>query len=999
MKKSLFVLLVLFAFVKSNSQTVVVYSEDFNSETPPSVPSGWSAGLGYFLGEDGTNNPCGSTCTVVGSSGGNMLSCYDGGVADAATSPVFSTLGKSTLTMTLNQFRDNTSTATFTILFSTDGGATFPISVPFTNSPANCTWNAVSAISLPSSVDNQSNVCFQIALNGGSGNAAFHAFDDIIISGVQSPLYYYKGSGALDVFANWGTNPNGTGTAPTNFTTVAQAFYIANAASVNFNNMSGSSVTFAGANSTLYIGTGTANINVTIPTTHTLIVNGGCLLQINNQATLTIQNTSFPTSSVNLMTGSAVDYNHSTGTINAIPVTHYDMLISGGADITSVNTFSVLNNLVVTNGSYKMSVIPVNSVFFQGPISVSGSGSIKTANSKLAITGAGAVGTINFTGTQSVSQFTLDRVGQTLTLGSSFTVNSVANIANGNVNLNGKGLKFGGATTLGSGNFVGSTTSTLNFSGAVTGGLKMDQTSSSTKALSELTLNNASGLTLSNSMEIWGSITPSVGTITTGGNLTIKQDASNKGRIGTISTGGFSGNVTAEYYAPGPTTGWALLGANGISGQTMNNWYGQFPMAIEGSTTGVSSAGGYFESVQGWNEADAYGYDTTITVSTPLAQGQGFWVYLGNGQFTTSDFILKLTGSPITGNVTIPLTNSAQSGTCLIANPYCSPISWTALRNANPAVTNAVYIYNADGPYASFVGGVGTNGGSDNIPAGQGFYVVALSNTSLAAKETNKIASNTNLMKTNSNSNTSSIGLPIKLQITGFSGDYDETAVRFHGSATNAYDIEYDAYKIFQTPGYVGYPGGYNKYTTISTKGGNNVDYSVNSLPFALTQNAVIPVLVKVMATGQYTINGFDMQLLPPGACVTLKDKLLNVVHNIKAGPYVCTINDTTSTARFELTVCADITTGINENNSAATSIDESILITDAASGVYVNLNFDKNTKTRISVTNVLGQKVIENKILNIQQEIVYLGLEPKNQLLFVTVETENNKVTKKVIH
>ncbi|MEO6303783.1 MAG: hypothetical protein ABIP51_11495, partial [Bacteroidia bacterium] len=545
---------------------------------------------------------------------------------------------------------------------------------------------------------------------------------------------------------------------------------------------------------------------------------------------------------------------------------------------------------------------------------------------------------------------------------------------------------------------VGSLSSSLTLAGAITGSLKMDQTSSTTKALKDLTLNNASGLTLNNALEIWGTITPSVGTITTGGNLTIKQDASNKGRIGTISTGGFSGNVTAECFAPGPTTGWALLGSHGISGQTMNNWYGQFPMAIEGSTTGVTSAGGYFESVQGWNEADAYGYDTTITVSTPLAQGQGFWVYLGDGQFTTSDIIITLTGSAITGNVTIPLTNSAQSGTCLVANPYCSPISWTALRNANPAVTNAVYIYNADGPYATFVGGVGTNGGSDVIPSGQGFYVEALSNTSLAAKETNKVASNTNLMKAESTTANATVGLPIKLQITGFSGDYDETAVRFHGSATNAYDIEYDARKIFQTPGYVGYPGGYSKYTTISTKGGNT-DYSINSLPYALTQNAVIPVLVKVMASGQYTINGFDMQLLPPGACVTLKDKLLNVVHNIKASSYVCTINDTTSAARFELTVCADLTTGLNDNSTATTSIDESIVITDAANGVYVNLNFDKNTKTRISVTNILGQKIIENKLLNTQQETVYLGLESKNQLLFVTVETENNKVTKKVIH
>ncbi|MDP1800451.1 MAG: hypothetical protein Q8L81_03815, partial [Bacteroidota bacterium] len=452
-----------------------------------------------------------------------------------------------------------------------------------------------------------------------------------------------------------------------------------------------------------------------------------------------------------------------------------------------------------------------------------------------------------------------------------------------------------------------------------------------------------------------------------------------------------------ETFALGGNTGWALLGAGGVSSQTMNDWYDDFPMAIEGSATGVTSAGGYFESVQGWNEGDVNGYDTTITISTPLTPGQGFWTYLGTGPATTSDIIIDLVGSPVTGSLPINLTNSAQSGTCLIANPYASPIRWTLLRNGNAAVANAIYIYNADGPYVSFVNGVGTNGGTDFIPAGQGFYVEALSNTNITAQESNKVSSNTQLLKTNSANSVASIGLPIKLQISGFSNDYDETAIRFHGSATNAYDVEWDARKIFQTPGYVGYPGGYSKYTTISTKGGN-LDYSINSLPYALTQNAVIPVLVKVMASGQYTINGSDMQLLPPNACVTLKDKLLNVTHNIKASPYVCTINDTTSTARFELTVCADISTGVNDNNASVIT-DHSVMVKHDVSGVYVNLNFDKTTKANISVTNVLGQKIVDNKSVTTQNETVHFGLEAKNQLLFVTVETENSKITKKIIH
>jgi hypothetical protein len=110
-------------------------------------------------------------------------------------------------------------------------------------------------------------------------------------------------------------------------------------------------------------------------------------------------------------------------------------------------------------------------------------------------------------------------------------------------------------------------------------------------------------------------------------------------------------------------------------------------------------------------------------------------------------------------------------------------------------------------------------------------------------------------------------------------------------------------------------------------------------------------------------------------------------------------MNDTTSTARFELTVCADITTGLNDNNSSELIIDQSVLISQSVSGVNVNLNFDKTTKAKISVTNILGQKIVENKVVNTQNESVFFGLETKNQLLFITVETDNSRVTKKIIH
>jgi hypothetical protein len=647
-----------------------------------------------------------------------------------------------------------------------------------------------------------------------------------------------------------------------------------------------------------------------------------------------------------------------------------------------------------------------------GPKTITGTSSpLQNPIGSITFNTSGAVsmsGNLTTTGTWSVANMGSFTQGTSLVTMQGGTVSS-GTTATSQAFFDNLSTTTGSTTVFSSGSFVslkGNLTNNgnINFNNSLlrlSGNAAQSITSAATLSLNAIEINNTGIKTLNSPVNILDSlkISSSGGILSSGGNLTIKATSSLKGRIAQIASGGaITGPVTVETFALGGSTGWALLGEGGISGMTMNDWYDNFPMAIEGSATGVTSAGGYFESVQGWNEADAYGYDTTITISTALTPGQGFWTYLGTGVSTTSDILIDLVGNPVVGNVGIPLTNSAQTGTNLISNPYASPISWTALRAGNASVSNATYIYDADGPYVTYVNGVGTNGGSDIIAAGQGFFVEALSNTNLTAQESNKRSNNTGanqLLRTN---NASSVGLPIKLKINGFSADYDETAIRFHGSATNAYDIEWDARKIFQTPGYVGYPGGYSKYTTISTKGGN-LDYSINSLPYALNQNAVIPVLVKVMASGQYTITGQDMQLLPPNACVTLKDKLLNITHNIKASPYVFTINDTTSTARFELTVCADITTGLNDNSAATNNIDESVMIINNAGGVNVNLNFDKTTKATISVTNILGQKIVQDKVVNTQNESVFFGLEAKNQLLFVTVETDNNRVTKKIIH
>lgn len=562
---------------------------------------------------------------------------------------------------------------------------------------------------------------------------------------------------------------------------------------------------------------------------------------------------------------------------------------------------------------------------------------------------------------------------------------STLNITNGSfVELTGNFTQAGSFTP---------NTSLVQFTGASAHAVNGTATLTSFNAIEK---SGAGALSFGHTTNILDSLKITGGTVT-GTNLVFKSTSALKGRLAEITGGSISGNITVETFIPGGLTDWAVLGASGVNGLTFNNWYPTIPMSIEGSATNVTSAGGYFESVQGWNESDAYGYDTTITINSSITPGKGFWLFVGTSLSSTGPITTTVTGNPMTGTQPIALSKSAQGGSCLIANPFASPISWDRIDAANSGVTTGeIYIYNADlGLTTSYVGGVSTPGGvgsaTSTIPMGQGFYVVANGAGPLNISESAKVSNNTSadpLLKTAASS---TIGSVVRLNLTG-GGYMDETAIRFHANGTPGFDNGLDAKKYFDSPGYLGYPGTWNKRTTISTKSGN-ADYSINSLPYALSTPAVIPVLVKVYASGQHTISASGTSNLAPGTCVILKDKLLNVTQDLKVGDYVFNIDDTTSVPRFELTICANITAGINKN----TPVQENVFVKQDRNGVYVDLNFETNTKAYITANNILGQQLMTPKQVECVSGKYYLDVNAKEQIIMVNVIANEKRTTQKI--
>jgi hypothetical protein len=249
-----------------------------------------------------------------------------------------------------------------------------------------------------------------------------------------------------------------------------------------------------------------------------------------------------------------------------------------------------------------------------------------------------------------------------IVLGSNLTVTGTSAFTNGTFNIGANTLSCNGAITFpvsaSNGAFGGSTTSNLSIagSGAISNSIFFDQSSSTTRSMLDLTLNRSGQtLTLGNALDIWGSITPTVGTIAAGsGNLTIKSDNTTKGRIGRMgASGSMSGSgITVETIAKSGITGYANLGSAGITGRTFADWNDEFiitclscPDGSVVSSSPFTSISAYDETSISGNFGDASHYVDITSISTPIGIGKGWWVYLGNGNLSTTDILLDVTGS------------------------------------------------------------------------------------------------------------------------------------------------------------------------------------------------------------------------------------------------------------------------------------------------------------------------------------------------------------------
>ncbi|MDD3875190.1 MAG: GEVED domain-containing protein [Bacteroidales bacterium] len=415
-----------------------------------------------------------------------------------------------------------------------------------------------------------------------------------------------------------------------------------------------------------------------------------------------------------------------------------------------------------------------------------------------------------------------------------------------------------------------------------------------------------------------GSLTIESGNVlNVAGNLTIHSDAGGTGSLINLGTLTVQGNTLVEkYLETGTSTGWTL----------------SLPVTSAPASVfdGSDNIWFYEPALASWQSFS----DNDLNIMT------GYVVRFPHT--TTIEFQGNLLNNSI-GKTLYRYTNPNNYGWNYVGNPYPSPLDW----DANPGVTrtninNAIYFRKTDGSVATYVAGVGTNGGTSIIPAMQAFWVqVTLGQTT----GTLQLTSNAQVHAHGVSYKTSPQNV-LKIHLTN-EDQSDETAIRFTNQATEAFDKEFDAVKMTDQN---------NNTRQIYSLTDNEV-LAINALPEIIVPISV-PVGFTTNTVNNNTLTFSGLSTFDNDIRITLEDMSTTSFTDIRQqNTYTFSANALTDNDRFVL-----------HFNKSANSMPESgletsdIFIYSYDNAIYIsNVSCDNVT---VSIYNVLGQEVLNRQLM-----------------------------------
>jgi hypothetical protein len=336
---------------------------------------------------------------------------------------------------------------------------------------------------------------------------------------------------------------------------------------------------------------------------------------------------------------------------------------------------------------------------------------------------------------------------------------------------------------------------------------------------------------------------------------------------------------------------------------TGNKWHYMFAPLSDIPTSVYTTEGSYTNyNLYSYNESTADYWDATVTYGTsgwtpeydntnlPTSKG-----YIYNRYAMPDNTFSQTGGNLFAGGKTFDVNYNTGTGEIgngvlqgwdnfdgwnLIGNPYPSAIDWDLISKDD--IEAGVYFFDGvNYRYYVFGGGssvwdvgITLNGGSNFIPAGQGFFV-KVKNTGSSHSGTFTIPQNAKVHNNVAFWKKSIADVPniIKLNIIGEEFT-DETLIRTIPGVTPENDPNYDAYKMFSWDK--------TKPQLFSFNSDTSTNFAVNAIPEIDSEQSVYLGLF-IGTAGEYSINttDFTFDLFN----VWLEDKTENKISNVRASP------------------------------------------------------------------------------------------------------------------
>ncbi|HEY9002328.1 MAG TPA: T9SS type A sorting domain-containing protein [Mucilaginibacter sp.] len=318
---------------------------------------------------------------------------------------------------------------------------------------------------------------------------------------------------------------------------------------------------------------------------------------------------------------------------------------------------------------------------------------------------------------------------------------------------------------------------------------------------------------------------------------------------------------------------------------------------IDGGPFNIPVANGYLCYFRG-----VIGTATPYVSGSPATAGAVTSVgTLNQGTITFKDWF-----TPTNGNLSY--TSASPVGTIgfnLVGNPYPSSIDWDKFSQTSS--TNGIYGPNVatyiemlnptTGSYGVYYAGSGaggplnTNGASNVIPSGEGFFVVALNNAATltfneSAKTTAQVTGTSLLMSTTAQAQVNNQYL--KLQLSKDSIHNENIVIRFNESAKTTFDFGADALYI----------RGFAP-VSLSSSSSDHVALAINQQPLPKQAATRVGLNIAATASGTYTMSLKSLAGLPKLYDIWLMDNYRKDSVDMRVNPSYLFDIDTKDTASF----------------------------------------------------------------------------------------------------